>query len=944
MNLLKSGVAGLNKRALLIFGVALTALFVLLPAVHAADDNDKAPGLGLDCDVAKTSWDDMRNPLDSDDYSLQAGMTYTYWENLSSMAGPSMRWFTSRTRCNLYCMHCNCKKWPFYMPYFLKECEEGIALKYPADYPDKYSMSHCQNAGGRDAPWHNDVISLTAEIGFKDPEGNEQAFEALPAGTGADYAVPRFSKLFISEIGQFNAHCVDGVPFEDIVVVRVYVRHRANAYSEWSEWDEPTKNGEKTGTEISCHGGNFLFGSSDNFEAYTFSQQGIYDVSVQYPEYSNGAKWVEYKRLKVVVSSISAEITPPENAYLGFFEGEGEKNKDMVWEIRNTGKDVLKIKSVSAKGCGSEAGLECTFPAFSPMVEVKPNQTYYLQESVSASRPKVSPDMRELGVDVAFADRWGNDAENMAAGITPVDVPFSFTVAGYAFTPYGKSGETGELEPGTYYLQICTDSLKIDGVNEPLVSLTVEYDAGTDDEPLPTVASVAFHDSPSCDGSKDFQENSDNTREITLKKKQMIRWRIEGVVGMKQGAVNNYVSDWERIGTSKGDKGYVNGDVLKESLGKQIYVVAYSDKVPGSVNIDDGILKVGTYAPKPSEQNKSPVYYVLVNSEIAGEKFPNAATRIEAEGAAETAEGGSTVLEIGADGTVIARTSVYIKNEETEKTTNLALLWLDRAQYMIKVQAGIAGACKGEGGATGAKAVPRVNYDWSWSSISEDTCNSENEDYIYCDATQFSMGLVKRLQGIKGIFDGLPQDEWPSVEGSNEFKALTEFKAYLMRDGYGTDFRNDFDNYALHSVFSDTPSYYRDAWALYFKQGDNLVFDVLGNAPPNDILPSAGLYDVKLKIAWGSEANRFFRDVKPAATVTVELTRLPSTGSDDALLYYLPFDSTVGLEGKEFKREFYGVGFTGDVVPILSKEGGKGTLLVETYPSAEGSAPLVKIG
>ncbi len=52
-------------------------------------------------------------------------------------------------------------------------------------------------------------------------------------------------------------------------------------------------------------------------------------------------------------------------------------------------------------------------------------------------------------------------------------------------------------------------------------------------------------------------------------------------------------------------------------------------------------------------------------------------------------------------------------------------------------------------GVTGPDAVPKVKFDWSWAAISEDNCDEGNEDYIYCDATQFSIEILKKVQELR---------------------------------------------------------------------------------------------------------------------------------------------------------------------------------------------------
>ncbi|PIN84778.1 MAG: hypothetical protein COV47_05650 [Candidatus Diapherotrites archaeon CG11_big_fil_rev_8_21_14_0_20_37_9] len=52
-------------------------------------------------------------------------------------------------------------------------------------------------------------------------------------------------------------------------------------------------------------------------------------------------------------------------------------------------------------------------------------------------------------------------------------------------------------------------------------------------------------------------------------------------------------------------------------------------------------------------------------------------------------------------------------------------------------------------GRTGPGALPRTKYNWSWNEarngITSTSCDSTNPDYIYCDATQFTIALNKKI-------------------------------------------------------------------------------------------------------------------------------------------------------------------------------------------------------
>ena len=55
-------------------------------------------------------------------------------------------------------------------------------------------------------------------------------------------------------------------------------------------------------------------------------------------------------------------------------------------------------------------------------------------------------------------------------------------------------------------------------------------------------------------------------------------------------------------------------------------------------------------------------------------------------------------------------------------------------------------------GVTGEKALPKIKFDWSWDAIEWNSCDADNENAIYCDATQFSIALSKRLHMLDDLF------------------------------------------------------------------------------------------------------------------------------------------------------------------------------------------------
>jgi len=73
-------------------------------------------------------------------------------------------------------------------------------------------------------------------------------------------------------------------------------------------------------------------------------------------------------------------------------------------------------------------------------------------------------------------------------------------------------------------------------------------------------------------------------------------------------------------------------------------------------------------------------------------------------------------------------------------------------------------------GATGTDALPKIKLDWSWndsSGISEQSCDANNPNSVFCDAAQFSIMAGKRLKNLQEFVEkntNLACPKNPSIE------------------------------------------------------------------------------------------------------------------------------------------------------------------------------------
>ncbi|MCX6802865.1 MAG: PKD domain-containing protein [Candidatus Diapherotrites archaeon] len=233
--------------------------------------------------------------------------------------------------------------------------------------------------------------------------------------------------------------------------------------------------------------------------------------------------------------------------------------------------------------------------------------------------------------------------------------------------------------------------------------------------------------------------------------------------------------------------------------------------------------------------------------------------------------------------------------------------------FNVKLKLKEQTACIGWGdvyGVTGKSAVPRVLFNWSFTAgesepVAIDQCDKKaSGEFVYCDATQFMIELVKKLHKI-------------DAAGGTGAAALTEFQAYLMPDGFSEDFRKDFGDYYKNSFFS-TPSWFASSsspWPAYITDFERLKFEPADLAEP-------GLYRVKLEFSFEKGDYKFFEGGIPAAKIVVKMEKVHGAGVEtmDSPFYRLPFNGLVGTtrtdEDGKIERKGYGIGFVNQNEPL----------------------------
>ena len=247
----------------------------------------------------------------------------------------------------------------------------------------------------------------------------------------------------------------------------------------------------------------------------------------------------------------------------------------------------------------------------------------------------------------------------------------------------------------------------------------------------------------------------------------------------------------------------------------------------------------------------------------------------------------------------------------------------------------------GAPGSTGLGAKPRVLLNWEWDSVAIDTCDSLNNDFVYCDPTQFTVSLIKRLEEMRRM----AAEEGTDNDTLFKLREMQTFNVYLIEDAYTDDFRSDFVDFYGTELLLDELTNPEHPWARYLLDNTRLVFDTSAAAIEGDAAEApdvkfvaAGLHEIYLDLDFDEDQFDFFftQGDEPAdllANVTVYVSKV-SHPSIKNPFYYLPFNGNLGREDDgTFQREDYGIVSAqgSDILAVRVAPGG-GTLYTTEMP------------
>jgi hypothetical protein len=205
----------------------------------------------------------------------------------------------------------------------------------------------------------------------------------------------------------------------------------------------------------------------------------------------------------------------------------------------------------------------------------------------------------------------------------------------------------------------------------------------------------------------------------------------------------------------------------------------------------------------------------------------------------------------------------------------------------------------GTEGFTGREFSPRLLFDWDWANIQRNQCDYENPNYTYCDATQFTVQLFKKIKQIDDLLKAGRKDQ---------IGTITSFHSYLIKDNYSQQFLRDFKQHYTNEPFNVDPA--------FITAGASTGYDTL--ITNNKItfeggqLQYGGLHQVSLEITFENEAiTSLIHQGQPNANIKIKFIpyqRAPNYNP----FYETPFNGKIGING----RNNYGTSVTGNELKL----------------------------
>lgn len=226
--------------------------------------------------------------------------------------------------------------------------------------------------------------------------------------------------------------------------------------------------------------------------------------------------------------------------------------------------------------------------------------------------------------------------------------------------------------------------------------------------------------------------------------------------------------------------------------------------------------------------------------------------------------------------------------------------------FHVRLEGSSTGLCTGandQAGVTGPDALPRIKLEWEWSAINENTCDLGNPDFVYCDATQLTKEIVKRLVKVRE----------KTLDNDFAVADLLTFKAFLIRDSYSPEFTAAFNDFVLSKEEFPLEEYVTD-WSKFVSDNSKFSFKSANNSV--NPIPSTGIYLVNIVFNSNPQEPWAFFDGNNAIGSIDVFLNLDQAVQQSNPFYFLPIDAGLGLNdaGDLLTRNGFGVAFTGDEI------------------------------
>jgi hypothetical protein len=208
--------------------------------------------------------------------------------------------------------------------------------------------------------------------------------------------------------------------------------------------------------------------------------------------------------------------------------------------------------------------------------------------------------------------------------------------------------------------------------------------------------------------------------------------------------------------------------------------------------------------------------------------------------------------------------------------------------YQIKLK-GNSHECyaqDGTEGTTTSELASRLNFNWNWGQINTDHCDSDNSSYKYCDGTQFTISLFKKLKAIEVLL---------KANQTHQIPEKTVFYSHLIKDTYNQNFLNDFVTYYSNTLAQSEPEYSNKFFK--FITENKINFDTN--------MPYGGLYRIEIDINKIDSINSLFDGENINSNINIKITPVYKANNYNTL-YETPFDGLVGHQN----RNGYGTSFS----------------------------------